>query len=259
MLKKRLLGVITVKNGWAVQSFGFKRHLPIGRPEVVAENLDRWGADEILVLAIDRSRSQLGPDLNLLEKLGRISLSTPLMYGGGIRNVHDASTAIQCGAERVCVDALLHDNVKAVCDISMHIGSQALVAALPLQFETGGLRWFNYLSESSLPLEDSLYHLFDQRMVSEALIIDWRNEGHPNAFNSTLLNSFPIPDVPLIAFGGLSEATQLETVLSHPRVAAAGVGNFLNYTEHAIQKLKRELAGKAPLRPDNYQASATSF
>ena len=49
MIRKRLIGVITVKGGWAVQSFGYARHLPLGRPEILAENLDRWGADEILV------------------------------------------------------------------------------------------------------------------------------------------------------------------------------------------------------------------
>ena len=40
MLKKRLIGVITVLNGWAVQSFGYKNYLPLGRPEVLAKNLE---------------------------------------------------------------------------------------------------------------------------------------------------------------------------------------------------------------------------
>jgi cyclase len=56
---KRLVGVITVKDGWAVQSIGYRRHLPMGRPEVVAENLDRWGVDEILLQCIDRDRKSV--------------------------------------------------------------------------------------------------------------------------------------------------------------------------------------------------------
>ena len=55
MLNKRLIGVITVKNNIAVQSFGYKNYLPIGDPRVLAENLDRWGADEIHVNCIDRT------------------------------------------------------------------------------------------------------------------------------------------------------------------------------------------------------------
>ena len=87
MIQKRLIGVITVKQGWAVQSFGYRRHLPMGRPEVVAENLDRWGVDEILLQCIDRSRHGLGPDLALLERISRKGLATPLIYQGGIRSV----------------------------------------------------------------------------------------------------------------------------------------------------------------------------
>ena len=54
MLRKRLLGAVVVRQGWAVQSFGYRRWLPLGRPECLVENLDRWGADGIVVLAIDR-------------------------------------------------------------------------------------------------------------------------------------------------------------------------------------------------------------
>lgn len=72
MLKKRLIGVVTVKHGWAVQSFGYRRHLPLGRPEVLVQNLDRWGADEILVQCIDRSASGLGPDLDVLGKISKL-------------------------------------------------------------------------------------------------------------------------------------------------------------------------------------------
>ena len=68
MLKKRVIGVVTVKAGWAVQSFGYHRYLPLGRPEYLVGNLDRWGADEIVVQVIDRSKNQLGPDFDLIEK-----------------------------------------------------------------------------------------------------------------------------------------------------------------------------------------------
>ena len=76
MLKKRLIRVVTIKDGSAVQSFGYGRYLPLGRPECLVENLDRWGADEILVQVIDRTRRSLGPDFALLSKLARIGMGT---------------------------------------------------------------------------------------------------------------------------------------------------------------------------------------
>src|SRR5690554_2349668 len=108
MLRKRLIGVVTVRNGWAVQSFGYRRYLPLGRPECLVENLDRWGADEILVQVIDRSAGERGPDFDLLARLGRLGLETPLIYGGGVASADHAVRAIQSGADRVTVDQALH-------------------------------------------------------------------------------------------------------------------------------------------------------
>ena len=101
MNRKRLIGVVTVKDGWAVQSFGYRRHLPLGRPEILVENLDRWGADEILVQCIDRSARCLGPDFALLERISRLDLATPLIYAGGIRHMDDARRVINSASDRM--------------------------------------------------------------------------------------------------------------------------------------------------------------
>ncbi|HRD98958.1 MAG TPA: HisA/HisF-related TIM barrel protein, partial [Rubrivivax sp.] len=127
MIHKRLVGVITVKQGWAVQSFGYRRHLPMGRPEIVAENLDRWGVDEILLQCIDRSAAGLGPDLALLERISRKGLATPLTYQGGIRNVADGVAAVQAGAERIALDSLLRDHPQQAAALAVPLGAQALI------------------------------------------------------------------------------------------------------------------------------------
>jgi len=242
MLKKRLVGVITVRDGWAVQSFGYRRYLPLGHPEKLAENLDRWGADEILVLCIDRTRRNVGPDFDLLRRLGSLGLSTPLAFGGGIRTVAEAGAIIQSGAERVCIDAALRD-AGVVGGISALVGAQAIIGVLPLSFDGAGLQRLDYLSGRSTPLTAADLSLFDRRVVSEALIVDWRHEGMTAAFDFNLIRRFPAPDVPLIAFGGVSEADQLKMLFDDDRVAAVGIGNSLSYREHAVQMLKRQAGG----------------
>jgi cyclase len=250
MLRKRLVGVITVKSGWAVQSFGYSRHLPIGKPEILAENLDRWGADEILLLDIDRSRNGLGPNFDLIRQIGRRGISSPISYGGGIRNEHDAAEVIKCGAERLCVDTLLHSKPEQVVKISECVGAQAVIASLPLTRKQGVLLWHNYQTKENSSLE-TLRELVKKRILSEMLLIDFEHEGTRGAFEETLLNEFPFPEVPHILFGGISEAPQIARLLSHPSVIAVAVGNFLNYQEHAIQTLKQTVALEC-LRPAKY-------
>lgn len=246
MTPKRLIGVVTVKDGWAVQSFGYRRWLPLGRPEVLVENLDRWGADEILLQCVDRGDQ--GPDFALLERLCACGLSTPLIYQGGIRSVADAVRVVQSGAERVAVDRLLRLAPQEVARMAEPLGAQAVIAALPMTCsDDGTLDWYDYRSGTCAPLSAEVAALLRDGRVSEALLIDWQHEGQRAGFDTRLLERFPVPDARLIAFGGLSEPAQLRAALERPAVVAAAVGNFLSWREHAVQALKRELLG-LPMR-----------
>lgn len=246
MIDKRLIGVVTVKDGWAVQSFGYRRYLPLGRPEVLVENLDRWGADEILVQCIDRSLAGLGPDFALLERIGRRGLSTPMIYAGGIRNDQDAVDAVGAAADRVAVDALIRDDLDAVARAGARLGNQALIGALPMNAEG----WLDYRTGRAEPLSEALRDALVSGVLSEALVIDATHEGSRDAFDADLLESLP-GEFPLIAFGGISEAAQMQAILARPRVVAAAVGNSLSYQEHAVQALKKAMPG-APIRPAFY-------
>lgn len=251
MLRKRLIGVVTVRRGWAVQSFGYKRWLPLGRPEVLVRNLDRWGVDEILLQCIDRSRDGLGPEMDLVKRIGRVGLGTPLIYAGGIATVEHASAVVNVAADRIVVDALLHDDPSMVRAISRRLGAQAVIAALPLAHRGDGLAWRDYRSGISTPLTESLLELVREGAISEAMLIDWQGEGQPRGFDMRLVDGFPSGHAPLIAFGGLSDSAQHRQLLNSPRIAATAVGNFFAYREHAVQAMKSSLVA-LPVRPANY-------
>ena len=127
---KRLIGVVTVKNNLAVQSFGYKNYLPLGKPEILVKNLDRWGADEILVNVIDRSKKNLGPDFELLKKIKKTKISTPLIYGGGIKSFKDANEVIKNGADRILIENIFNERLSEVKKISSYIGSQSVIICL---------------------------------------------------------------------------------------------------------------------------------
>ena len=241
MLKKRLIGVITVKDGLAVQSIGYRRYLPLGKPWCIAENLDRWGIDEILVLSIDRTEKNIGPDYKLLSSLAKAKLTTPLIYGGGISNKNEANKVIHAGADRICLDALLHECPHLVREIADVLGVQAIIGVLPLSKIADGVQWYNYRTKKSGKFTDELIKLFSDGMISEALIIDWKSEGHFNSFDDSIINCLPF-NVPQIVFGGISEQSQMHKLLTCGNVSAISVGNFLNYKEHAVQKIRLSLS-----------------
>lgn len=254
MLKKRLIGVVTVKSGWAVQSFGYGRYLPLGKPECLVENLDRWGADEILIRVIDRSARDLGPDFLLLGRLGAMGLETPLIYAGGIRSLEDGVELVQSGADRIVIDALLHEDLLPVRALSEQLGAQALIASLPLSLDGSSLEWLDYRTRKSSALSDEVLELMRSDVISEVLISDWQHEGVPGGFEQELVEHFPLKNVPIIAFGGISEQAQMRKLLQSTRVVAVAVGNFLTYREHAIQDYKEVLTGM-PVRLATYEST----
>lgn len=255
MIKKRLIGVVTVKDGWAVQSFGYRRYLPLGRPEVLVQNLDRWGADEIMLQCIDRSRgdadSAPGPDFALLDRVAKLGIATPLIYAGGVRSAEDARLAVNMGADRIALDAMLRDDPEGVAEVGYQLGAQAVIAALPLTATEDGAQWRDYRTGKDEPLSDAVRAMLEDGAVSEALLIDHANEGTPGGFDPRVLDTGLAGHVPLIAFGGISEAACVTDLLKRKQVDAVAIGNFLSYREHAVQAYKEALVG-VPMRPAAY-------
>jgi imidazole glycerol-phosphate synthase subunit HisF len=256
MLKKRLVGVVTIKNGWAVQSFGYQRYLPLGKPLCVIENLDRWGVDEILVQVIDRSTGDQGPDFDLLERIGKHGLETPLIYGGGIRTEADGVRLVQMGADRLLIDTLLHRNLPAVDALSKRLGAQALIASLPMSWGDGQLAWHDYRANCDKPVTGELEQFLQSGALSETLLVDWKGEGQVGGFTNALVEKFPVKNMPLIAFGGLSDVSQMKELMQKSNVVAVAVGNFLNYREHAVQEYKSALKG-LPVRLPTFATENT--
>jgi len=253
VLKKRLVGVVTVRQGWAVQSFGYRRYLPLGRPEVLVENLDRWGADEILVCCIDRAETGLGPDLELLERISALGLSTPIIYGGGVKTGVDAVSAVSNGADRILLDSLLWDSPNELELLSRELGNQALIAHLPVSVRGNVLYWKNYRNGKERLLDCAALSGIPLEWISEVMLTDYIHEGLPRKFDEEIATLFPLQDMPLVLFGGISEACQIQRILTIKNVAAIGVGNFLNYKEHAFQRIKQNLV-VAPIRAAHFAA-----
>jgi len=241
MVKKRLIGVICVKDGWSVQSFAYNRYLPLGKPTIIAENLDRWGADEIMILSIDRSINGLGPDFELMKQIGNLGLSTPISYGGGIRNYTDAITLVNLGAERLCIDWLFQNQPTQVQSISDHVGSQAIILSLPCVYHNHVVMSKDYCTGKTKSLT-TFVEMYQQNMYSEILLIDALHEGLAESFDSRLVKADDFSSIPIIAFGGISNSEQIERILESTNVNAIAIGNALHYQEHAIQRFKNDIS-----------------
>lgn len=244
MIKKRLIGSIIVKNNWAVQSFGYKKYLPLGNPISLVKNLNRWGADEILISVIDRSFLNLGPDFKLLKQIQSLNIETPLIYSGGIQTLDQAKQILSLGADRIVVETLFESNFNELKKISSFIGSQSIVASIPIVKNHKGVFEYNYKNKKIDNISKIKVLMQNKDLVSEILITDIVNEGYDDKFNVDLIKKFPLKDKKLICFGGITSKKIIEKIFKNRNVSAIAVGNSLNFKEHSIQNLKKKFTKK---------------
>jgi cyclase len=233
---KRLIGIITVKDGWAVQSIGYKKYLPLGRPEILAENLDRWHLEEILIVDISRSAFKT-PNIDLVNSVASMSLSTPISYAGGINTAKHAIDVIKAGADRIGIENIFRDNYTEVQEITNSLGRQAIIRIQPLQVNGKKLQTYNYSDKSTKELDDIGYFLESSNLYSELMIVDYKNEGIKNGFNLELLNYFQKSNIQLICFGGISNSKQIRYLSKIQNISAIAIGNFLNFSELANREI----------------------
>ena len=240
MIKKRISAAVVLKNNKVVQSFKYKQYLPQGSINTIIQNLDRWGVDDIVVLDIDRSKNQLGPNLETIRNISALPISTPLTYGGGIRSVNDALKVIDAGAERIILDNLYINQPNKIKKISAAIGSQAIIISIPFKISEGKIYHFNYLNKRSTKLDFKQIRKYGH-LISELLIVDVNSQGSSGSYSSEVIEHFHSLNIGLICYGGVGMFKEGTQLLEDRSVNAIAYGNVLNYGELFFQKIKKSL------------------
>ncbi|MGH7003863.1 MAG: HisA/HisF-related TIM barrel protein, partial [Alphaproteobacteria bacterium] len=153
MLKRRLVPVLYLLDGWMVRSQEFKEHQYIGDPVLHVERMMDWDVDELIVLDIGRGNMTFEhhrhdyrhkPVVSLFDFIQRVSLECriPLTFGGRIRTVEDVRVRIQHGADKVSVNTMLAEVPQAVTEAVRMFGSQAIVGSVDFRRIDGAMRVF---------------------------------------------------------------------------------------------------------------------
>lgn len=243
MAYKRLVGVVTVKDGQVVKSYGYRFWRPAGRLRTALMNLDRWLVDEILVLDIS-GRSHV--DSGVIQQIKASRISTPLIYGGGIRTVDDVDRLLASGCERFVLETMLFQFPDRVVRLADKVGEQALIASLPLCRVSDEWQVVpQFLKLPGSATADSGCHSICRSCnawpVAEVLAIDRDHEGQSGGF--ALVNaggSHPLSKLRkgIIWFGGVSDQ-QAALLLRLPATVAVGFGNVNCEREIFMRELRR--------------------
>jgi imidazole glycerol-phosphate synthase subunit HisF len=256
MKKNRLIPVLLLRNGWLVQSKGFKRYQNLGCPTTAVKRFSEWGSDELIFLDISKSdtydmrRDDLGSAnrqsfLEIIEDVAKVTFM-PLTVGGKIRSLSDIETRLRLGADKVSVNTAPLENPNFVQEAAKVFGSQCIVVSLDVKQTPEGLRIFGEGGQHNterLPLE------WARQMASsgagEILLNSIDRDGRQVGYDLKLLSEVSSGvSIPVIACGGAGEWFHFSEALEQTNVDAVAAANIFHYRDQSVYLAKKHLFEK---------------
>lgn len=255
MLKHRLVAVLPILDGRVVQSLGFRRHLPLGSPDICVEYLNRWGIDEIVLLDIGATRGNREPDFALVERVSE-KCFVPLAAGGGVQSVADMRTLIRNGADKIVVNTAAWKRPELILEAAQVFGRQCIVVSADVRRHGDG-RYEVMAGCGRIPtgMDPAAWAVRAQDMgAGEFLLNSVDRDGAKTGYDVGLIAKVTSAvSIPVVACGGVGRSGDFAPAFKEGGASGAAAANFFQFTEHSVNVAKAMLRREGiPIRGDLY-------
>ena len=253
MLKKRVIPILLLKDGWIVQSKGFKKHQNIGNPMTSAIRLSEWGSDELFFLDISRDdKYDLKRDdqgytnhKSFLEIVEEVSKHTfmPFTIGGKIKSIKDIQKRLELGADKISINTIAFEKQNIIYEAAKEFGSQCIVVSIDVKKEDGNYTIYtrNGLKKVHKNLSEQI-KIFEDLGCGEILINSIDRDGSGLGYDIDLISkTCNSTSLPVIACGGVSDWYDFEEALTKTKVDACAAANIFHYRDQSVFLAKKYL------------------
>ena len=247
MLTARIIPCLDVDRGRVVKGVNFLNLRDAGDPVEVARSYEAQGADELVFLDISASHEGRSIMLDIVKRVSE-QIFMPYTVGGGIRNIDDATTLIQAGAEKVSINSAAVKSPKLISEISEKFGRCATVVNIdPKRVYVDGKEvWEVHVQGGRKPtgLEAVAWAKEVERLgAGEIVLTSMDADGTKNGYDIEITRAVAqAVGIPVVASGGAGAPEHLRKVLTEGKASAALAASIFHYNEHGIQETKRFLA-----------------
>jgi imidazole glycerol-phosphate synthase subunit HisF len=257
MLKRRLIPVLFLKDGWMVRSESFKYHQVMGHPVHHVERLAQWDVDELIVLDISTGEAcfdfarddyrHAGPkDLLEFIQMTATECHIPLTFGGRIRNFEDIQLRIRNGADKVVLNTAIAETPELVSETARVFGRQAIVANVDYRETEDGPIVFTH--HGSVSTGTSVVD-WAQRVVDlgagEIFLHAIDRDGIARGYDlETIASATDAVNIPIICCGGAGHQSHFMRCCETTDASGIAAGNIFHFTENAYPAAKKYLRKK---------------
>ena len=132
MLRKRVIPCLLLQNGRLVKTHKFSRPQYVGDPINAIRIFNDKEVDELLVIDIEASKTNAGPNFDLIEQFAS-ECFMPLAYGGGVETVEQAQKLFSMGVEKVCLQSAVMKDPLIISRLAEKFGTQSVVVSVDVK------------------------------------------------------------------------------------------------------------------------------
>ncbi len=253
MLKTRLIPCILTKNDLVVQSFNFNKYLPIGNVKTAIEFFVKWDVDEIVVIDIDATRESRAPNVELVSWAAK-ECFIPLTVGGGIKSLEHIHSLLKAGADKICLNSVVRNNLAFVTQASNIFGDQCITVSVDAILTNDGYQVYDYISAKACDI-DLIQHVKDIEAAGagEILLNSANRDGSRIGYDMDLLKAISSSvNIPVVALGGVGRFEHLADAVTIGGCQAVAAANIFQHVEHST------IAAKAQMRSSGLNVRLSS-
>ena len=237
----RIISKLDIKNGFLIKGINLEGLRVLGDPYEFAKIYSKYGIDEIFYQ--DNVAALYGTN-NLSKFIRNTSrnINVPLSVGGGLRSLKDIELSLSSGADKVCLNSAVINDINFLKKAAKEFGSaniNVLIEVVKIN-----QRYFTaYLNGRELfeinPVDWS--KKIEDNGAGEITVTSVNNEGLKSGFDIKLINRISKNvKVPLIAHGGAGEYKHVLKLVQDTNVDGVMIAGMFHYhyLNFILQKIK---------------------
>lgn len=228
MLKNRVIPVLLLHDQGLVKTVKFKKPVYVGDPLNAVHIFNEKMVDELVFLDIDASKESRGPDFDILKDIAN-ECFMPLGYGGGIKNLSQATKVLNTGFEKVILNTEAYKNPDLISNIAKETGNQSVVVSLDITKDFwGNYKIYSHTSQklkNKSPVEWAEY--FEELGAGEIFVNSVHRDGTMEGYDLDLIRQITeVTSIPVIASGGAGNLDDFYQAINEGNASAVAAGSM---------------------------------
>jgi cyclase len=227
MVRKRIIPTLLVSNGKLVKTKNFQHYKYVGDVVNAIKIFNEKEVDELILIDIEASKNSSSINYKLIENCAT-ECFMPLCYGGGIKNIDDATRLFSLGIEKISLQSSIIENPIFLSELSSKFGNQAIVVSLDFRKDFfGNYRLINSSNGKVVKVDLSTFiRQIESLGGGEILLNSINKDGNMNGMDLEIIKKITsITNLPLIALGGVGSLKDIKDAFD-VGASAVAAGSF---------------------------------